>query len=83
MDPIRVNRGIQALYVSPSRMFIGVGVVVAETYPDDVIRSKRLLYGFGDGSLGFALREIIGDECRAYTKLGWIADSSASRDAYV
>lgn len=54
MNQLRVYHGVEALYVTPFRLFTGVlMIIVAKTYADYVAHSEDLLDGSYDGCLYF------------------------------
>ena len=52
MNPLRIDRGVKALSMTPTRLFVG-GVLVggAEANAHDVVRSKKLFDRLRDGGL--------------------------------
>ena len=52
VDPLRVDGGVETLDMTPPRLFGGVALGgIAKTNAHDVVFSKNLLDGFGDGVL--------------------------------
>lgn len=82
VKPLRVNRGVEALNMIPTRLFVGVGlVIVAKVNVDYVIRNKCLLDDPWDGGLCVTLREVVGDGCDIYAEFRRVANASVAGDA--
>lgn len=84
VDLFRVNRHIEKLNMTPTRLFYGVVLIdVAKANVHDVIFIKSLLDDFDDGGLILALWEVIGDKCRANSKFRRIANSLVAGNAHL
>ena len=84
MKPFRAYLGVEALDVTPPRLFVGVGVVVdVVAHSKYVVRSECLFYGSRDGCLGFSLWEVVGDKGRANPELRGIASALVASDAHL
>ena len=57
VNPVGVDRRIEALQVTPTRLLIGIGVT--KTNVHYIVVSKKLLHCFCDGGLRFFLGKVV------------------------
>ena len=82
MEPFGVDGDVEALNMAPPGLLVGLRVVVAKTYSNNVIRTKSVFDGPDDRCLGLPLQQVVGDEGRAYPKLRRVAKAAVSGDVY-
>ena len=82
VEPFCVNCDIEALYVAPPCLFVGVElVVVAKTKADYIVCPEGLLDDYHDGCLHLWLWEVVGNEGCVNLEFQQVANAAISGDA--